>query len=61
MLIYDYLDSWDIKLIEDNMTELNDLLLVIDDLIGVASDNAYDNGFGDGYSQCIEDHELEEE
>lgn len=49
-MIYNYLDDWDIKLIKEHMTDLEDLLLVIDDLIGVASDNAYENGFEDGYS-----------
>lgn len=60
-MIYNYLDNWEIQLIKENMTDLEDLLLVIDDLIGVASDNAYDNGFGDGYSQCLGDHEMEED
>ena len=36
---YKYLDRWDIKLMEDNMSDLEDLLPVIDDLIGVAVDN----------------------
>lgn len=58
---YNYLDNWDIKLIKENITDLEDLLLVIDDLIGVASDNAYDNGFNDGYSKCLGDHEMEED
>ena len=41
---YNYLDEWDIKLIKDNINDLEDLLLVIDNLIGVASDNAFELG-----------------
>lgn len=52
---YNHLDNWDIKLIKENMTDLEDLLLVIDDLIGVASDNAYD----EGYDQAMLDKEDE--
>lgn len=61
-MIYNYLDVWDIKLIKENMTDLEDLLSVIDDLLGVASDIAYDNGFEDGYSsKCLGDHNMEED
>lgn len=57
---YNYLDRYDIKLIEDNMTCLEDLLPVIDNLIGVAIDlgrqeafeEGYDTGFIDGYDEC---------
>lgn len=56
---YNYLDNWDIKLIKENMIDLEDLLSVIDNLIGVASDNAYDNGFDDGYDQAMLDKEDE--
>lgn len=58
---YNYLDRYDIKLIEDNMTCLEDLLSVIDDLIGVAVNDTYDNGFDDGYSKCLEDYDMGEE
>lgn len=55
-----YLDRYDIRLIRDNMDDLEDLCNVIDNLIGVAVDDAYDNGFDDGYSKCLEDYDMEE-
>lgn len=48
---YDHLDEWDIKIIKENMNDLEDLLLVIDDLIGVASDSAFELGVQDGYDE----------
>lgn len=58
-MTYNYLNNWDIKLIKENMTDLEDLLLVIDDLIGVASDNAYNDGYENGYHNGFEDdHSL---
>lgn len=50
---YDYLDDYDIKLIKENMNDLNDLLAVIDDLIGVASDNAYELGYNVACSEAF--------
>ena len=60
---YNYLDEWDIKLIKDNMNDLDGLLLVIDDLIGVASDSAFElgqqEGYDEGYDQAFLDMEEE--
>lgn len=56
---YNYLDEWDIKLIEENINDLEDLLLLIDDLIGVASDNAFEIGQQEGYDQALLDKENE--
>lgn len=61
---YEYLDIYDIKLIEDNMSDLEDLLPVIDNLIGVESDNAFElgrqYGFDEGYDQAKLDMEVGE-
>lgn len=60
---YNYLDEWDIQLIKDNTNDLEDLLLVIDDLIGVASDNAFElgqqEGYDEGYDQAFLNMEEE--
>ena len=50
---YKHLDRYDIKLIKDNMYNLEDLLPVIDYLIGVAIDDAFNNGYKDGYDQAM--------
>ena len=52
-MLYNYLDNYDIKLIKENMNDLDDLLLVIDDLIGVASDNAYEIGYNVACSEAF--------
>ena len=58
---YEHLDNYDIKLIKENMNDLEDLLLVIDDLLGVASDNAFEigqqDGYDEGYDQALLDME----
>ena len=48
---YNHLDRYDIKLIEDNMSCLEDLLPVIDNLIGVELDNAFELGQQEGHNE----------
>ena len=60
---YKYLDRYDIKLIEDNMHDLEDLLPVIDNLIGVERERAYtyghDVGVDEGWCDCYDTYKEE--
>lgn len=52
---YDYLDSWDIKRIKDNMNDIDMLLMTIDDLINSNCEVSYDEGYTDGYDYGVVD------
>lgn len=62
-MTYNYLDNWDIKRLDDNMKDKQQLLLVVDDLImDYAQRNyeqGYEYGYEEGYDQALLDKECE--
>lgn len=54
-MAYVKLDNWDIKRIEDNMSDIQSLLLVVDDLIASYTGCAYEEGYHDGYNDGVVD------
>ena len=60
-MYYNYLDNWDIQRIEKVITNKDDLLSVIDDLLTTVSDNSYTNGYDEGYNEGYDQARLDNE
>lgn len=62
-MTYSYLDSWDIKRLEDIMQDRHQLLSVVDDLINSYAqrdyEQGYEFGYEEGYDQALLDKEEE--
>lgn len=56
-MYYSCLDNLDIQRIEKVMNNKDDLLSAIDDLLTTERDNAYTNGYDEGYDQAQLDME----
>lgn len=56
-MYYSCLDNWDIQKIEKVMNNKDDLFSAIDELLITERDNAYTNGYNEGYDQAQLDME----